>query len=214
MLKLSIENLLANRIVKRFDMNKLLGFYELKQSGLPTVKWEEFDSSIVLDDSRLWTIRSAVYQGDDLNLPRKVGVSAQEAWEFASELANKLRTRGMVIYYPYFIAEKSGTLEIKSDEIIIEAVKDDLWNMVTYSDRAVTLRYAGDVVSVNGDAGFLHQDETEQILANVALVRRLFRDDILEGSSILLEWSFAYDCDAAKKVTGEKYLVFYEARTV
>lgn len=195
-------------------MNKLLGFYELKQSGLPTVRWEEFDNSVKLDDSRLWTIRSAVYQGEDLNLPRKVGVGAQEAWEFASGLADKLGTGGLVLYYPYFIAEKSGTLEVKSDEIIIEAVKDDLWNMVTYSDRAVTLRYAGDVVRVNGDSGFLQHEETEEILANVALVRRLFRDDILEGSSILLEWSFAYDCDASRKVTGEKYLVFYEARTV
>ncbi|MCM1497537.1 MAG: hypothetical protein NC124_03630 [Clostridium sp.] len=195
-------------------MNKLLGFYELKQSGLPTVRWEEFDNSVRLDDSRLWTIRSAVYQGEDLNLPRKVGVGAQEAWEFASGLADKLGTGGLVLYYPYFIAEKSGTLEVKSDEIIIEAVKDDLWNMVTYSDRAVTLRYAGGTVRVNGDSGFLQQEETEAILANVALVRRLFRDDILGGSSILLEWSFAYDCDASRKVTGEKYLVFYEARTV
>lgn len=195
-------------------MNKLLGFYELKQSGLPTVKWQEFDSSVVLDDSRLWTIRSAVYQGDDLNLPRKVGVAAKEAWQFANELTKRLGTGGIVIYYPYFIAEKSGTLEIKSDGIVIEAVKDDLWNMVTYSERAVTIRYAGESVTVDGDGDFLRSDETKQILDNVALVKHLFRDDILEGNSILLEWSFAYDCDFDRNIIGEKYLVFYEARTL
>lgn len=195
-------------------MNKLLGFFELKHSGLPTIKWNEFNNNIVLDDKKLWTIRSAVYQGDDLNLPRKVGVNAKDAWEFANNLSGELRDKGIVIYYPYFIAEKSGTLEVKSNEIIIEAVKEDLWNMVTYSDRDVTLRYMGDKLITDGNPDFLSEKEIEELLSNINSIKRLFRDEITEGKSILLEWSFAYDCNFKKQAVGEKYLVFYEARTV
>lgn len=196
-------------------MNKLMGFFELKHSGLPTIKWDEFNKSVVFDEDKLWTIRSAVYQGDDLNLPRKVGVDAKEAWEFANELSHKLQDKGIVIYYPYFLAEKSGTLEVKWDETIIEAVKDDLWNMVTYSDRDVTLRYLdnGDVLT-DGDPDFLDQTEIAELLKNVNPVKHIFRNELMEGKSILLEWSFAYDSDSKKNAVGDKYLVFYEARTV
>lgn len=45
----------------------------------------------------------------------------------------------MVVYYPYFVAQKSGTLNIHLDKIIIEAVKDDLWNLVTDQKLDVSL---------------------------------------------------------------------------
>ena len=38
--------------------------------------------------------------------------------------------------------------------------------------------------------------------------------DLLQGKAALLEWSFAQSCNASKEPIGEKYLVFYEARTV
>lgn len=44
--------------------------------------------------------------------------------------------------------------------------------------------------------------------------RREQSQDLLEGKSALLEWSFAQSCDFEKEPTGEEYLVFYEARTV
>lgn len=31
----------------------------------------------------------------------------------------------MIIYYPYFIAEKSGTLNVFNNKVVIEAVKDE-----------------------------------------------------------------------------------------
>jgi hypothetical protein len=60
-------------------MNKYLGFYELKYLGIPTVPWKQFDNATTLDENYLWTIRSAVESGNDFNLPRAVGVSAEEA---------------------------------------------------------------------------------------------------------------------------------------
>ena len=162
----------------------------------------------------MWTIRSAVYSGADLNLPRAVGVSASEAYLFASDLLDKLQNKGIVIYYPYFLAEKSGNINIFQNKIVIEAVKNDLWNLVTYSDRDVTIEVNEDKISYYGNKEFLSLDEIEKLLFNAKRAKQMFRDDLFEGKSAMLEWSFAYSCDIEKREIGEKYLVFYEARTV
>lgn len=195
-------------------MNKLMGFYELKSLEIPTIQWEEYNDNSNLQQGILWTIRSAVFKGDDLSLPRKVGVEASEAKSFASATKQLLGDNGMVIYYPYFIAEKSGTLNVFSDKIVIEAVKEDLWNLVTYSDRDVTIQIAGEETIYDGNPEFILSDELEEILKQIPKIKRAFRGDLLQGESILLEWSFAYNCDLNKQKIGQKYLVFYEARTV
>lgn len=168
-----------------------------------------------LDEKYLWTIRSAVYRGEDLNLPRLVGEDAENATKFADNLLHKLGNNGMVIFYPYFIANKSGTLEVKRNSVIIEAVKEDLWNLVTYSDHEVTIIYHDNQEpEYMGNKNFLKINEKEQLLKYVPEIRKLFKDDLLEGKAALLEWSFAVSCDVNKNLAGDEYLVFYEARTV
>jgi len=71
-------------------MNKLLGFYELRESALPAIQWREYSDETILDNNKLWTIRSAVYRGSDLNLPRKVGCSGTEGMKFALDLKRKM----------------------------------------------------------------------------------------------------------------------------
>ncbi|MCC8089529.1 MAG: hypothetical protein LIO79_09780 [Rikenellaceae bacterium] len=195
-------------------MNKLMGFFELNEMNLPSIPWKEYTGKEVLASDVLWTIRSAVYQGNDLNLPRLVGVKSKEATEFGDDLLKKLKNKGIVIYYPFFFARKSGNLEVRSDRIIIEAVKGDLWNMVTYSSRDVTIQYTPDETLVNGNQDFLTEKEQALILKYVKEVRNKFRDDLLEGKSVLLEWSLANMCNIDKTPVGEEYLVFYEVRTV
>lgn len=195
-------------------MNKLLGFYELKDSDLPTIPWEKFDDSVQFDSRKLWTIRSAVYRGNDLNLPRAVGVCAEEADKFANNLYKRLEDRGIVIYYPYFCAEKSGTLNVFYNRIIIESVAADLWNLVTYSEREVTIIIDDKEKQYIGNKSFITDEEMNELLIYAQKARQMFSDDILEGKSILLEWSFAYDSDLYKQRLGDKYLVFYEARTI
>lgn len=196
-------------------MNKLMGFLELKEMRLPSIPWKEYTGNEELSNDFLWTIRSAVYRGNDLNLPRSVGKNAEESMVFADGLLKKIENKGIVIYYPYFVAKKSGTIEVRNNSVIIEAVKDDLWNLVTYSDREVTI-----VIRNNeepqfiGDRDFLSFDEQEQLYAHIPEIRKIFRDDLLEGNAALLEWSFAISCDAGKELSGDEYLVFYEARTV
>lgn len=195
-------------------MNKLMGFFELQNSSLPTIPWKEYNLNTVLDDSLLWTIRTAVLKGGDFNLPRSVGENAEISMAFAKNMLEKLRDKGMVIYYPYFVAIKSGTLHVMSGEVVIEAVKDDLWNLVTYSNREVTIRINGDNVSYDGNEVFLTKSELGEITNQVSKIKSLFRSYFIEGKSILLEWSYALNCDIKKNPSGIPYLVFYEARTL
>ena len=195
-------------------MNKLMGFYELKNMSLPSIPWKEYTGTEHLSDNQLWTIRSAVFKGNDLNLPRLVGEIGSKAKVFADSLLKTLQHNGMVIYYPYFIANKSGTLNIYSNSIVIEAVKNDLWNLVTFSDRDITIRIDGTIEQINGNKHFLKENEKQALLKYVPEIRRIFRDALTEGQSVLLEWSFAQDSNANKEPIGEEYLVFYEARTI
>ena len=194
-------------------MNKLLGFYELKNSMLPTVPWKEYNNT-KFESDLLWTVRTAVHRGKDLNLPRCVGVTAEEAESFARKTSQLYGNNGMVIYYPYFLAEKSGTLNVFHDKVIIEAIKDDLWNLVTYADKDVTIIINAQDIEYIGDRYFINEDELKELLSYVREIRGMFRDDLIEGKSVLLEWSYAYKSDINKKRIGDRYLVFYEARTV
>lgn len=195
-------------------MNKLMGFFELREMNLPSVPWKRYTGIEKFSTQYLWTIRSAVYRGNDLNLPRLVGKTAEEAKIFADNLLSKIQDRGMVIYYPYFIANKSGTLCIGNDKVIIEAVKDDLWNLVTYSEREVTIIVASNGVQTIGNKQFLSEEELQEIKRYIPEVKRIFRNDILEGKEVLLEWSFAVTCDQDRKKIGDEKLLFYEVRTI
>lgn len=121
-------------------MNKLMGFYELKQSGLPCIPWKEYTKEVTLDPDILWTIRTAIFKGKDINLPRCVGMHALKAAKFANDLKDKLKDNGIVVYYPFFVADKSGNLVVSQGDVVIEAVYKDLWNLTTDGRRDVTVR--------------------------------------------------------------------------
>ena len=195
-------------------MNKLMGFLELREMNLPSVSWKRYTGNEKFNPQYLWTIRSAVYRGDVLNLPRLVGKKAEEAKIFADNLLSKMQDKGMVIYYPYFIAKKSGTLCVGNNKIIIEAVKDDLWNLVTYSDREVTVIIADGKRQIVGNEEFLSEEELLEIKKYIPEIKRIFRNDLFEGKDVLLEWSFASTCDQNRRLVDEEKLLFYEVRTI
>ena len=161
-------------------MNKLMGFFELQSMNLPSIPWKEYTGQEKLEEDILWTIRSAVFKGDDLNLQRLVGANSKEAKDFANKLLVSLSGKGIVIFYPYFIANKSGTLEVRQNKVIIEAVKNDLWNMVTLSSRDVTIQIENSIEAIDGDGKFLEGREKEELLSTVKEIKKSFREDLLE----------------------------------
>lgn len=198
----------------RCRVNKYIGLYELKSIELPAVQWRIFDNAAVLDPKLLWTVRVAVETGADLNLPRFVGVSAEVAQEEGRKLINRFSEKGIVVYYPYFIAVKSGVLEVASDKLIIEAVERDLWNLVSRGRKNVTIIQREGNYRYEGDRNFLQQKELQELELCAAVMKRRFRSELAEGLSVLAEWSYAYNTDAGHQPAGRPYLVFYELRTI
>lgn len=195
-------------------MNKLMGFYELKNLDIPTVPWKRFTRSTVLDDTLLWTLRIAVTGSNDLNLPRAVGVPAGEALEKGKAFLDQYEKSGIVIYYPYFVAHKSGVMEIKSGRTVIEAVDKDLWNLVTYGRKNLTVIMDRDGVQHTGDSRFLSEAELLELKQYARIMAGQYRSLLSEGKSLLAEWSFAYHAGADGLPKGDPYLVFYELRSL
>jgi hypothetical protein len=197
-------------------MNKYLGFYKLKSLSIPSICWERFAYDTELDKRKLWTVRVAVEKSNDLHLPRLIGASAEEAVKKGRELLVMFADRGMVVYYPYFIAEKSGVLEISNSRTVIEAVDKDLWNLVTFGIKNVTMVYpnspTGKNVVFHGDKDFLSYEEVEELHKCASIIKGAYRDELNEGRSIFAEWSYAFDTDVSRNPEGERYLVFFELR--
>ena len=59
-------------------MNKLLGLFDLKDSGLPTIPWKEYEERSVLDENILWSVRTAVHRGNDLNLQKILKINIEK----------------------------------------------------------------------------------------------------------------------------------------
>ncbi len=196
-------------------MNKYMGFYELNSLSLPTVPWQLFTPDTVLDEQLLWTVRVAVESGNDHNLPRAVGVAADEATLKGKEFLREYGSNGIVVYYPYFIAEKSGVLDINSHRTVIEAVDKDLWNLVTFGRKNLTV-----ILPKNqpkeyfGEADFLDKSEISELMKHASVISGRYRQELSQGSSILAEWSYAYNTDILYKPIGQRYLVFYELRAL
>lgn len=195
-------------------MNKLMGFYELLKSGLPTVPWRVFNEKSYLEDKYLWTVRIATVKGKDINLPRIIGKSAKDAYEGALELYKTYEDKGIVIYYPYFIAEKSGTLKINNEEITIEAVYKDLWNLVTYNNKEVTIIKKEDRSTIYGNEDFFSKEEINELNNYASRIKIIFKDYMLQGKTLLLEWSYAFNSNTNLEPIGDRYLVFYEVREI
>lgn len=195
-------------------MNKLEGFYKLNELNLPTIPWKTFEKGTELDASVLWTIRCAVNQGNDFNLPRLVGAAAKEACIFANELIEKLTVKDLVIYYPYFIAKKSGVIQLSSFQTVIEAVTGDLWNLVTDNKKEVTIIFENDDLKFIGDDNFLSPGELLELVDYCLLIRKMLQQEISSGRTVYVEWSFACESDVDKEPVGDQKLIFYEIKTV
>lgn len=195
-------------------MNKLEGLYELKSLKIPSIDWHIYSHDTTLDNNRLWTIRSAIYKGLDLSLPRLFGKDSRVSKQFADKLLDQIGDDGIVIYYPYLIAEKSGNLQFNEDRIIIEAVEGDLSNLLSGSKVDVTYIWNDGIRKVTGNDQFLDISEQKLLLSYVEYLKRKYSNIMKLGKEMQLEFSFAYDSSARGKKVGNRKLVFFEIRTL
>ena len=197
-------------------MNKLFGFLELKELPVPSVDWKEFKQGTVLDSNKLWTVRTAVVSGNDTSLPRMVGKSAEECMNFGNSLIKNYGKNMMVVYYPFFHAVKSGTMLVSDIDAIIECVEGNLWDLVDNHkiDHRFKISVSGRVVNYMDNVDFLTKEEIKLLHKNFEKVRKYFSKSLRANELVLLEWSFAKDCNSMGNPVGDSRLMFYEVRTV
>lgn len=197
-------------------MNKLEGFYVLKSMKIPTIPWRPFTGQETLDVNLLWTIRVAVQTGNDYNLPRAVGITAEEAQLIGRRYLNMFSAEDLILYYPYFIAIKSGVIELQENQTIIEAVDKDLWNLTTLGrkDLTIIIDHLTNNISMYGDPSFLTDEQKTELRYYAQKIRTVNRDYIFAASSVIVEWSYAVNTNINKEIIGEEYLVFTECKAV
>lgn len=192
--------------------NKMMGFFELQDSGLPTVAWHRHQIGDVLNPALLWTVRSAVVSGPDHSLPRLVGAPAAEAMTFADVQAKKLGANGMVVTYPYFKALVSGNLEVTAHTVYLEAVKGDLWRLVDEGALDATARNTDDTWTWSDQNHLCPEPLRAALQQAVRRARHAWHSEIITDSVVLLEWSWAQNLGPEEIPSGEPHLLFYEAR--
>ena len=195
-------------------MNKLEGFFALQKIDIPSVQWRLYTPDMVLDPSILWTIRCAVMRGNDWNLPRLIGATACQAKKFAKETYRMLGDGAIIIYYPFFIADKSGTMEIHNKNVVIEAITGDLWKLVTENNKDITIMKDDTNRQVIGNQDFFTLAEEKELFSYIPKIKAACKNDIVSGKSVLLEWSFSYKSDLKKQPVGKRQLLFYEIRSL
>lgn len=187
-------------------VNKLSGFKLLKELGLPTVPWFFMSENTQLNEDLLWTVRTAVQSGADIDLPRAVGVTAEEAGKKYREFSKLPGAK--VICYPYFVALLSGTVDISAERTVIEACDGDLWNLTTRDqpDYRYIVNNSRDIPGV-----------PEPFVAVYRFGRHAaakMRGFLEEGHHLYLEWSLTQPSRPGGRTFGEPRLVFYECRVL
>lgn len=197
-------------------MSKKLEINRLINSSIPTIEWKEYIPNTKFDEEYLWTIRIIPNEGSDTHLPKRVGCTASEAEYFAKQSYVAYRDIGKVIYYPYFIAKKSGILSVDNEGYSVEAVNGDLWSLVNSSKFVCTYKRdrKGNVLEYEGREDFLSDYEIKELHKQVDKIREEFRWELSNNSTkLVLEWSYIADCDRFRREIIGPYLVFYEVKT-
>lgn len=186
-------------------MNKLQGFRALRELGIPAVPWNFMNENTKLNPNFLWTIRTAVEIGNDVNLPKAIGINSKIAYKKYKEFKQIPNVK--IIYYPFFFADISGVVDISNERTVIEACNSDLWNLVTYDkpDYRVIIKNHNDI---NNLGQF-------QLVFKYAKYASLKMKGFLElDKHLYLEWSLARNSNLYKEPCDEQYLVFYECKAI
>ena len=199
-------------------INKLLGFYELQKTGLPVIKFKEIktinDINTIqssIPRAKLWTLRTAVYCGDDMWLPKAVGVTIEDAILFAKPLLEDENIS--IVMYPYFWALSSGNLVITHDSILVEAISGDLWKMNSQNiDYTFQYQISTETLTSGGLKEFLTKQQNRELLQFGKIIFSKYKNDILSSSGMQFEWSYASYVEP--EMTQEWNLIFYEMRTL
>ncbi len=197
-------------------MNKYIGLLTLKEYRFPTINWKCFNQDTLLDASFLWTIRlAAYYDSNDFGLPCYLGMKSDDAICKGLDLYRSYdMSEYIIMCYPYFVAIKSGTIDLRQDYDVIEVVFGNCTELTRNNNVDLTMIFKDNGYNTIGDDTILDEDEINLLYRYMKLAKYRFRDESLNGCIIILEWSFGYDVDANGIRKSENFLIFNEMRVI
>ena len=197
-------------------MNKYRGLLELKSLPLPCiewVEWEEFKANKYSNIDCLWTVRAANLKGADFSLPCTLGITLEEATEYASKLSLKY---DLVILSEYFYAKISGVLLVNFDSFIIEWTYGDSHRLTRHGFVEETI--FGYFSNLTASKSKLDEAITNKLCQYAHSIRYYYRDDLLTSKSVILEWSLTAPLEIESFSRSYRYsaeqLIFYDFRIV
>lgn len=194
-------------------MNKYEGLMELSHLGVPCIEWNEYNSDMELSENVLWTVRVANKYGKDMCFPCKLGVSANEALEYADHLNDRY---DLVMISEYFSADISGNLGILADKIVIEWTYGNSRNLTEYG-------FFEESISITDREDFENKDSRlnkkvyEKLFQYGINIKNTYRGFVIDNKFVILEWSIIAEPEESQcQKQGYKggKLIFYDLRIV
>ncbi len=195
-------------------MNKLDGMYELRKANLPSVDWKEFRRGTILPDDYLWTIRTAVYKGQDIHLPRLFGKPAGVSMRFAEQCLEQMKGKGIIICYPYLQPEKSGVLQFDLRNVYLEGISGDVKKILDGDNPEVFYQWREAEFRTQGKSRLFSEQELMELYRYSQQCKRRYREILSDGSMMQLEFSYAYRVDRDHNKCEDTKLYFFEMRTI
>ena len=195
-------------------MYVLQNCYILDFLELPTIPWEQCQTTTQLDDSILWTVKNEPFYGKDGRIYGKIGITAKEAMQYIISQYQTLGKNRMLLCYPYYTAAKSGTIDMTYERVAIEAVEGKIENLKKKHRVDEPLLFREEDLEIFGEEEFLTREETLEIIDYGARLKKRFAGDLEYGKNIMIYWSYVQETLRNMIPTGEPKLIFHQIKVL
>ena len=188
--------------------------YILDCLDLPTIPWEICQTTKILDDSILWTVKNEPYYHKEGMIYGRIGVNAKEAMSYIKSEMKTLEKGRLLIHYPYYTAVKSGTLDLSYDRLVIEAVEGKIENLKKKHRVNETIIFKEEDINIFGDEHFLTEEETLVLIDYTKQMKKRCMNEIEFGKNILLYWSIVQETKRNMIPKEEVKLLFHQIKVL
>ncbi len=195
-------------------MYVLQNCYILDYLDLPTIPWIQCRTTMMLDDSILWTVKNEPFYGRKGYIYGKIGVTASEAMDYIKSQYETLERNRILLCYPYFTASKSGTIDMSYERVAIEAVEGKIENLKKKHRVDETLLFREENLEIFGEEKFLTRDETLEIIDYGCMLKKRFAGELEYGKNILIYWSYVEETLRNMIPKGNPTLVFHQIKVL
>lgn len=195
-------------------MYVLQNCYILDYLDLPTIPWQLCQTTAMLDDSILWTVKNEPFYGGKGYIYGKIGITAKDAMCYIKEQYESLEKHRMLLCYPYYTASKSGTVDMTYERIAIEAVEGKIENLKKKHRVNETILFKEEDIEIFGEEDFLTREETLEIIDYSCMLRKRFTAELEYGKNILIDWSYVEETLRNMIPKGNPKLVFHQIKVL